>query len=86
MQFYNKALKLSMLCQDKNEQCHVLLTIAMLKYRTGDYCTAQAHIAEALQLSKLVPNLYLEATTLYIGAVCSTLLGNFLQAIESLLS
>ncbi|KAJ7719374.1 hypothetical protein B0H14DRAFT_3170647, partial [Mycena olivaceomarginata] len=52
--------------------------------RTGDYCTAQAHIAKALQLLKLVPNLYLEARARYTGALCSTHLGNFLQAIDSL--
>ncbi|KAJ7887263.1 hypothetical protein B0H14DRAFT_3725032 [Mycena olivaceomarginata] len=51
--------------------------------RTGDYCTAQAHIAEALQLSKSAPNLFQEANALYIGALCSTYLGNFLQAIEN---
>jgi tetratricopeptide (TPR) repeat protein len=73
-----------MSCQDTNEQCDNLISIALLKYRTGDYYTAQAHIAEALQLSKLIPNLYLEATALWIGALCSGYLGNFLQAIDSL--
>ncbi|KAJ7860825.1 hypothetical protein B0H14DRAFT_3134754 [Mycena olivaceomarginata] len=83
MQFYNKALDLSRLCRDTKEQCNVLLSIAQLKFRTGDYCTAQAHIAEALQLLKLVPNFFLEARALGIGALCCTYLGNFLQAIES---
>ncbi|KAJ7859177.1 hypothetical protein B0H14DRAFT_3135276 [Mycena olivaceomarginata] len=81
MQFYNKALDLSRSCQDTNEQCNALLSIAELKCR--DYCTAQAHIAEALQLSKSAPNLFQEANALYIGALCSTYLGNFLQAIEN---
>ncbi|KAJ7796559.1 hypothetical protein B0H14DRAFT_3157958, partial [Mycena olivaceomarginata] len=80
----SSALDLSRSCQDTNEQCNVLPSIALLKYRTGDYCAAQAHITEALQLSKLVPNLYLEAGALYIGALCSTSMGNFLQAIESI--
>ncbi|KAJ7865163.1 hypothetical protein B0H14DRAFT_3133491, partial [Mycena olivaceomarginata] len=84
VQFYNKALDLSRSCQDANEQCNVLLSIALLKYRTGEYCTAQTHVAEALQLLKLVPNLFLEARALQIGAQCSAYLGNFLQAIESL--
>ncbi|KAJ7895211.1 hypothetical protein B0H14DRAFT_2495863 [Mycena olivaceomarginata] len=84
MQFYNKALDLSRSCRDTNQQCNVLLSIAQLKYRTGDYCTAQAHIAKVLQLLKLVPNLFLEARALGIGALCSTYLGNFLQAIDSL--
>ncbi|KAJ7830297.1 hypothetical protein B0H14DRAFT_3715594 [Mycena olivaceomarginata] len=84
MQFYNKALDLSRSCQDTNEEGNVLLGIAQLEIRTGDYCTAQAHIAKALQLSKSAPNLFLEANALYIGALCSTYLGNFLQAIDSL--
>ncbi|KAJ7866266.1 hypothetical protein B0H14DRAFT_2573536 [Mycena olivaceomarginata] len=83
MHFYNKALALSRSCQDTNEQCNALLSIAQLKYRTGDCWTAQAHIAKALQLLKLVPNLYLEAMALWIEAKCSTYLGNFLQAIDS---
>jgi tetratricopeptide (TPR) repeat protein len=61
-----------------------LISIAHLKYRTGDYCTVQVHIAEALQLSKSALNLFQEANALYIEAICSTCLGNFLQAIESL--
>jgi tetratricopeptide (TPR) repeat protein len=84
MQFCNKALDLSKLCRDAGQQCNFLLSIAHLKCRTGDYCTAQAHIAEALQLLKLYPNLYLEAIALQIGADCSLYLGNFLQAIDNL--
>ncbi|KAJ7805390.1 hypothetical protein B0H14DRAFT_3153446 [Mycena olivaceomarginata] len=84
MQFYNKALDLSRLCQEINEQCNVLLSVAELKYATGDYCTAQAHIVKALQLLRSASDLYLEASALYIGALCSTYLGNFLQAIDDL--
>ncbi|KAJ7712080.1 hypothetical protein B0H14DRAFT_3172051 [Mycena olivaceomarginata] len=71
MQFYNTALDLSRLCQDTNEQYNVLLSIAQLKYRTGDYYTAQAHIAEALQLSKSAPNLivYTEAESFLAMAI-----------------
>jgi tetratricopeptide (TPR) repeat protein len=84
MQFYEKALDLSRLCQNYNEQCRVLISIAILKYSSGDYCTAQVHAAEALRLSKLVPNLLEEARALHIEASCSTYLGNFLQAMDSL--
>ncbi|KAJ7354363.1 hypothetical protein DFH08DRAFT_933889 [Mycena albidolilacea] len=52
--------------------------------RTGDYCTVQVHIAKVLQLSKSALNLFQEANALYIEAICSTCLGNFLKAIESL--
>ncbi|KAJ7349970.1 hypothetical protein DFH08DRAFT_935806 [Mycena albidolilacea] len=84
MQFYTKALDLSRSCEDTNEQCNVLLSIAQLKYMTGDYYRAQAHIDRALQLLKLVPNLFEEAKALLIGALCSTYLGNFLQATDYL--
>jgi hypothetical protein len=84
MQFYQKALELSRLCGDNNEQYTVLVRIAGLNCKTGDYCTAQVHIAETLRLSKLVPNLLQEATALWIEALCSTYLGNFLQAIDNL--
>ncbi|KAJ7895132.1 P-loop containing nucleoside triphosphate hydrolase protein, partial [Mycena olivaceomarginata] len=84
MQFCNKALDLSRSCQDTNEQCNILLRIAQLKYGIGDYCTAQVHIAEALQLLKSAPNLFQEAHALFIRALCSTYLGNFLPAIDDL--
>ncbi|KAJ7719456.1 hypothetical protein B0H14DRAFT_3170635, partial [Mycena olivaceomarginata] len=84
MQFYEKALELAMSCRDTNEQCYGLISIAQLKYMTGDYCTVQAHIAETLRLLKLVPNLFQEGQALYTEALCSIHLGNFLQAKEAL--
>ncbi|KAJ7888445.1 hypothetical protein B0H14DRAFT_3716680, partial [Mycena olivaceomarginata] len=67
-----------------NCQSRVEIKMSSLKYRTGDYCTAQAHIAKALQLSRSAPNLFQEANALYIGAVCSTYLGNFWEAMDNL--
>ncbi|KAJ7822898.1 hypothetical protein B0H14DRAFT_3146200, partial [Mycena olivaceomarginata] len=84
MQFYNKALDLSRSCRDTNKECSALISIARLKARTGDYCAAQAHIAKALQLSKSASNLWQEANALYVEAVCSLYLGNFLQAIDNI--
>ncbi|KAJ7349728.1 hypothetical protein DFH08DRAFT_935707 [Mycena albidolilacea] len=84
MQFYNKALDLSRSCQDTDRQCGILICIAHLKSMTGDYRTAQAHIAKALQLSKSTSNLHQEANALYTGAISSICLGNFLQAIDNL--
>ncbi|KAJ7838033.1 hypothetical protein B0H14DRAFT_3141268 [Mycena olivaceomarginata] len=83
MIFYNKALDLSRSCGDTNKQCITLMSIALLKSKTGDYFTAQAHIAEAQQLSKSASNLWQEANALYVEAVCSLYLGNFLQAIDN---
>ncbi|KAJ7349742.1 hypothetical protein DFH08DRAFT_997021 [Mycena albidolilacea] len=84
MQFYNKALDASRSCQDTDKQCSALIGISQLRYMTGDYCTAQAHIAEALQLSTSALNLFQEANALYIEALCSIYLGKFLQTMDSL--
>ncbi|KAJ7349849.1 hypothetical protein DFH08DRAFT_997228 [Mycena albidolilacea] len=84
LQSYNKALDLSRLCGDTNEQCNVLLSSARLKYSTGDYCTAREDISKALQLLKIAPDLVQEANALFTGALCSIPLGNFLQAMDSL--
>ncbi|KAJ7342898.1 hypothetical protein DFH08DRAFT_811234 [Mycena albidolilacea] len=72
------------LLEYKNEQCTVLLRIGTLKCGTGDYSTAQAHVAQALQLLKSAPNLFQVARALWVGALCSTYLGKFLQAIDNL--
>ncbi|KAJ7846198.1 hypothetical protein B0H14DRAFT_3681498 [Mycena olivaceomarginata] len=84
LQFFERALDTSRSCQDTDKQCSALIGIAQLRYVTGDYCTAQAHIAKALQLSKSTSNLHQEANALYIEALCSIYLGNFLQAIDNL--
>jgi hypothetical protein len=52
MQFYKKALKLSEIYADSNQQCNVLMSIAWVQWITGDYGTAQIHAAEAQRQSK----------------------------------
>jgi tetratricopeptide (TPR) repeat protein len=84
MLFFDKALEFSKMCPHNTEQQIVLISIAMLKYRAGEYLTAQAHVAEAQQLLKLAPNLFQEARALWIGAMCSTSLGNFQWSIDRL--
>ncbi|KAJ7843419.1 hypothetical protein B0H14DRAFT_3689461 [Mycena olivaceomarginata] len=84
MLFFDKALEFSKMCPHNTEQQIVLISIAMLKYRAGEYLTAQAHVAEAQQLLKLAPNLFQEARALWIGAMCSTSIGNFRWSIDQL--
>ncbi|KAJ7798161.1 hypothetical protein B0H14DRAFT_3545938 [Mycena olivaceomarginata] len=84
MQFYQKALRLSKLCQDSTQQCAVLISIAMHQWQSGDYRTAQVQAAEAQRLSQFSANLYHEARALWVEALCSILLGNFQQGMEEI--
>ncbi|KAJ7887623.1 hypothetical protein B0H14DRAFT_3127573 [Mycena olivaceomarginata] len=67
-----------------NEQCSVLLSIAQLKYRIGEYNTAQMHASEAQRLSQLSANLWQEACGLWAGARCSTRLGDLKQSMAQI--
>jgi tetratricopeptide (TPR) repeat protein len=82
--FFQKALELSKLCGDSDQYSSVLLSIALLKHRTGNYYTAQEYATEAQRLSKLSGNLFQESRGLRIGAMCSTSLGNFEQSMNQL--
>ncbi|KAJ7720488.1 hypothetical protein B0H14DRAFT_2642689 [Mycena olivaceomarginata] len=84
LQFYYKALDLSRTCRDINQECAILISIAVLKHKAGDYSTAQVHLTEAQMLSTLSGNMYDEAQALWIGAVCSTCLGDFRQSMIQL--
>jgi tetratricopeptide (TPR) repeat protein len=84
MLFFDKALEFSKMCPHNTEQHIVLISIAMLKYRAGEYLTAQVHVAEAQQLLKLAPDSFQEARALWIGAMCSTSIGNFQWSIDQL--
>ncbi|KAJ7862610.1 hypothetical protein B0H14DRAFT_495735 [Mycena olivaceomarginata] len=84
MSFFHKALDLSKLCEDTDEQCNILLTIAHFKQSVGEYRTAQMHASEAQRLSQLSANLVQEARSLQIGATCSTYLGDLKQSMAQL--
>ncbi|KAJ7831555.1 hypothetical protein B0H13DRAFT_1915405 [Mycena leptocephala] len=84
MVFYQKALELSKLSGDSNQWCSVLLSLAWLKYQTGDPCTAQEHASEAQRLSKLSANLYQEASAYWVGAICSKRLGDYQKSMAQL--
>ncbi|KAJ7807766.1 hypothetical protein B0H14DRAFT_2609397 [Mycena olivaceomarginata] len=81
MLYYQKALELSKLCENTSQQCHALQGIARLKYRAGDYSAGQVVAAEAQRLARLSADSFEEAAALWIGAGCSTYLGDFHHAI-----
>ncbi|KAJ7898663.1 hypothetical protein B0H14DRAFT_2557153 [Mycena olivaceomarginata] len=84
IQFFQKALQCSKLCQDSDRECHVLMSIALLKWNAGDYCTAQMHATEAQTLSHLSANVYLEAKALRIIEINSPDQNGFSYAISLL--
>ncbi|KAJ7355875.1 hypothetical protein DFH08DRAFT_803809 [Mycena albidolilacea] len=82
--FFHKALESAKQCGDTKEQCSISIGIAQLKYRVGDYCTAQVHATEAQRLSKLSANLFEEARSLWIGSMTYMATGNFKKSMEQL--
>lgn len=84
MKFFDKALELSKLCGDINQQCNTLIAIARLKRRTGDCYTAHALCTDAQRLFKLSANKYQEALALWCAALCSTFLGDYPASILQL--
>ncbi|KAJ7895609.1 hypothetical protein B0H14DRAFT_2558668 [Mycena olivaceomarginata] len=80
MQFYDKALVLSKSCGNTNHHFKVLLSIAQLKERVGDYNMAQIYAREAYRLSKLSGYLYDEAQAHWVQAECLVYLGNYYES------
>jgi tetratricopeptide (TPR) repeat protein len=76
MVFFQRAFTLARSCGDINQQSHALQYIALTEWRLGDYLTAQMHASEAHQLARSSANLYQEAKSLCIDAICSRDLGN----------
>ncbi|KAJ7302602.1 hypothetical protein DFH08DRAFT_826484 [Mycena albidolilacea] len=84
LQFFDKALQLSKLCGDKNEECNSLIWIAMLEWSTGDFRSAKVHVSEAQRLSKLSGNLFQEAQACGILASCTRSVGNWQKSMTTL--
>jgi tetratricopeptide (TPR) repeat protein len=84
MQFYQQALESFKLCQDSNALCNLLIDIAQLKYRAGDYSTALENAIEVQRPSRSLGNLYQEARGLWVGAMSSRYLGDFPQSMIQL--
>jgi tetratricopeptide (TPR) repeat protein len=81
MQFYQRALELSRMCGDVDQQCGVLILIAWLYWRDGDHSSGRVHAIEAQRLSELAANLYQEARAHWAGAACSIYFGNYWESI-----
>ncbi|KAJ6452974.1 hypothetical protein C8R45DRAFT_945441 [Mycena sanguinolenta] len=84
LQLSSKAQELAQLSGDVEQQYNVLLHIAYLKVRDGEYSTAQKYANEAQQLSELSADLYHSAAAHVIQAQCSGFLGNYQKAMVHL--
>ncbi|KAF8205232.1 hypothetical protein K438DRAFT_1757219 [Mycena galopus ATCC 62051] len=73
---YHKALEMSELCGNINQQCNILIQAGWRKWLTGNYGAGRSYAATAQKLSKLSANLYVEARATQLGANCSRLLGD----------
>ncbi|KAJ7797980.1 hypothetical protein B0H14DRAFT_3546462 [Mycena olivaceomarginata] len=84
LQFYDKALQLSKLCGDKNQESNCLVLNALLKWKAGDPHSAKVHASEAQRLSKLSGDLYQEAQACHLLAMCTRSVGNWQKSMTNL--
>ncbi|KAF8214707.1 hypothetical protein K438DRAFT_2138096 [Mycena galopus ATCC 62051] len=56
-QFYHKALEMAKLCGDSTQECITLLHGAGFKYKTADYCAANASAAECKAGATTLPHI-----------------------------
>ncbi|KAF8157576.1 hypothetical protein K438DRAFT_2074166 [Mycena galopus ATCC 62051] len=84
-QYFKKALKLSELCEDSNQQCSVLIDIGWVNCWSGDYTAGRNNASAAKRLSKLSANFYQEANANQVGAACSRYLGKYKESAAHLL-
>ncbi|KAF8205255.1 hypothetical protein K438DRAFT_2096405 [Mycena galopus ATCC 62051] len=75
-QFIHKALEMSELCGDSNQQCNVLILAGWFEWLTGNYGAGNSYATTAQKLSKLSENLYGEAYATHLGANCLRMLGD----------
>ncbi|KAF8206106.1 hypothetical protein K438DRAFT_1756827 [Mycena galopus ATCC 62051] len=83
-EYLQKALRLSELSADIDQQSSVLISIGFLKRRIGDYTAAKLNASDAERLSKLSANLYHEARALRLQAICSRYLGEYKECAAQL--
>lgn len=84
MDFLDRALILAKSSEDTEEQAQVLIRVAHLKMRIGEYTKGQTLSIEAQRLAKVSTDLYLEARAVWTEAVCCRELGYYKHSISLL--
>ncbi|KAJ6550485.1 hypothetical protein DFH09DRAFT_1039362 [Mycena vulgaris] len=60
----------------------LLVTLASLKYQSGDYSAGRAHAYESERLAKISADLYGEVHALRIESICCSALGSYVDAMS----
>ncbi|KAF8203521.1 hypothetical protein K438DRAFT_1932550 [Mycena galopus ATCC 62051] len=83
-QFFHKALGLSELGGDLNQQCRILIRWGWIKWGIGDYGAAHACATAAQRLSQMSAYFLQGAYAYHLGASCSRSLGDCEQSAAQL--
>ncbi|KAJ7462965.1 hypothetical protein FB451DRAFT_1495053 [Mycena latifolia] len=76
-------LSLSISTGNTKRQGDILTTLAMIKWRTGDYLASREHASESRRLARISGNLFAEAHALRIESLCWYTLGSYNESILS---
>ncbi|KAK6977219.1 ATPase-AAA-core domain-containing protein [Favolaschia claudopus] len=81
-ELFEKALAASIICGDVTLQSMVLIGIALIEWRLGNYAMGQHHASEAHRLARLSGSLHQEGRGLWVDAMCTGDLGDLDIAAE----
>ncbi|KAF7365944.1 ATPase-AAA-core domain-containing protein [Mycena venus] len=82
MEFFHKALALSQLSGDSNQQCIVLNRLAMVNNMIGDHFKARNYSEQAQILARQSGNLWQESTAALINALACSALGHLKKSVN----
>ncbi|KAJ7472991.1 hypothetical protein B0H11DRAFT_1345723 [Mycena galericulata] len=77
LEFLDTGLRLAKSTSETREQTLILIVMANIKFRIGEYSAGQTLSMEAQRLAKLTANLYYESQALWIEAMCLRDLGDY---------
>ncbi|KAJ7495098.1 hypothetical protein FB451DRAFT_362773 [Mycena latifolia] len=79
--FGQKGLSLSISTGNTRRQAVILIHLARIKWRTGDYSAGLEHASESRRLARISGSLFMEASALGIESLCWCALGSYKQSI-----
>ncbi|KAJ7874608.1 hypothetical protein B0H13DRAFT_2551489 [Mycena leptocephala] len=80
--FCEATISLALSTGNTKMQSHGLISLAGIKWTSGDYFTGQVHANEAQRLARISADLHSEAQALQMASVCCHSLGNYKQSIS----
>jgi tetratricopeptide (TPR) repeat protein len=82
MKFCQSGLELAISIGSNRRHSQALQELAWIKVDTGDFPAAKEYARESQRAAKIAGNLYLEASALYLEAICSQFLGSYSHCIS----